>query len=379
MDQRYEYCSSRRHDEQAQRRPSPGEVCHPSLSMATQNQSMGNSYVEIPGNFSGVVQDGQMVGSDNFSWNFSGSADLGSQGFRDDATNSTTSSWLLVQRQHHSRTYSNESSEGGMSEAPCISEPKLQLSHSGEFLVDTAAVFLPDPVGHHQLFQPNLSTLGLWFPSDLYNVLTAADSGTSYNTRNSTLNSVDSVVNQGATESFNYHDSESLSSYIIFNEAEDSWNHLIHRVPTYPRGFPAFGPVSPSPSFIEASSIEDSRAHSLEGNILSSGIRKDTSEKRTAILKWDHTVVRDGGPHRVPASIQVEPSPKTFGCRRGKLPPETKEKAKKVRQIGACWPCWLLKVPVSFCKICYTHLASITLQNEDYRWWGSLTTLTGNN
>lgn len=35
------------------------------------------------------------------------------------------------------------------------------------------------------------------------------------------------------------------------------------------------------------------------------------------------------------------------GRRKGKLPKKTKEKAARVRKVGACWNCWLLKVSVS--------------------------------
>jgi predicted Zn-ribbon and HTH transcriptional regulator len=34
-------------------------------------------------------------------------------------------------------------------------------------------------------------------------------------------------------------------------------------------------------------------------------------------------------------------------CRTGGLDPKTKEKARRIRKVGACWSCWVQKVPVS--------------------------------
>ena len=35
------------------------------------------------------------------------------------------------------------------------------------------------------------------------------------------------------------------------------------------------------------------------------------------------------------------------GIRKGKLDPETAEKARRIRRMKACWNCWIQKVPVS--------------------------------
>ena len=46
-------------------------------------------------------------------------------------------------------------------------------------------------------------------------------------------------------------------------------------------------------------------------------------------------------------NINADDKGENLGRRRGKLDRETKRKAARMRQIKACWSCWLLKVPVS--------------------------------
>jgi hypothetical protein len=135
-----------------------------------------------------------------------------------------------------------------------------------------------------------------------------------------------------------------------YGGAEPSWNPLEHRVPRYDPGFAGFAPLSPSESLLNGtppSSPEDSKLMSPEMKASSTRIIKSTKGKAKGTLEWEHTVVRKGGLERVYEHTQKEPSQKSFGCRKGKLQPEVKEKARRVRKLGACWTCWVLKVQVS--------------------------------
>ncbi|KAH9215926.1 hypothetical protein DL95DRAFT_388239 [Leptodontidium sp. 2 PMI_412] len=55
-------------------------------------------------------------------------------------------------------------------------------------------------------------------------------------------------------------------------------------------------------------------------------------------------VAHDGNEPPIPA--------RTHGGRRGALPPATLKKAREVRKVGACWNCWVMKMPCSEGSIC---------------------------
>jgi hypothetical protein len=135
-----------------------------------------------------------------------------------------------------------------------------------------------------------------------------------------------------------------------YGGAEPSWNPLEHRVTRYDPGFAGFAPLSPSESLLNGappSPPEDSKLRSPKVKASSTRIIKSKKGKAKGTLEWEHIVVRKGGLERVCEHVQKEASQKSFGCRKGKLQPEVKEKARRVRKLGACWPCWVLKVPVS--------------------------------
>jgi hypothetical protein len=69
--------------------------------------------------------------------------------------------------------------------------------------------------------------------------------------------------------------------------------------------------------------------------------------KQTAA--WEHTVVSEGGVSVLLESTAEGTRP-VIGRRKGRLDPEVKAKAAHLRQIGACWRCWISKVPVSRIK-----------------------------
>lgn len=49
------------------------------------------------------------------------------------------------------------------------------------------------------------------------------------------------------------------------------------------------------------------------------------------------------------------------GIRKGKLDPETAEKARRIRRMKACWNCWIQKVPVSDQVSCMNAMVLICI------------------
>jgi hypothetical protein len=98
-------------------------------------------------------------------------------------------------------------------------------------------------------------------------------------------------------------------------------------LPTYPPGFVTFDP--------EPLDMPSTFASNFRGK-----------SKSVSSMGWEHTVVKRSGLSLVGNSYSGEKRSKA-GIRTGRLDPVTKEKARKVRQLRACWNCWILKVPVS--------------------------------
>jgi hypothetical protein len=136
---------------------------------------------------------------------------------------------------------------------------------------------------------------------------------------------------------------------------DDPWNHVKKRVPAYPAGFTGFAP-SPGPMVDFCAGYEGaSVATSPETSKSSLNLNKRSRSERTPSTKgkeidhsagWEHTVINRGGLCRV-SEIPEEAARKKGGKRTGGLDPETKEKARRIRQMRACWNCWVQKVPVS--------------------------------
>lgn len=265
-------------------------------------------------------------------------------------TDDTNSSWLVVQQQHHHRKYSNETS-GDASDGGSLSLPgdgQAEWPFGAAFAVNTDTTFIPAEENNHQLFLPDLSSPRT---QPLYNTYQHSPGGGEDLGYHETLEnySLHHTVQPGTAglpfRSFKRNDG-----------AEPSWNHLEHRVPRYDPGYASFGPPSPSESVHHETPIS-----SPEGSKpRSSGKKKTRTTKPVksdkgnskATLTWEHTVVEKGGLTQLFEHTQEEPKQKRFGCRKGELPPATKEKVRRVRKLGACWPCWVLKVPCSEGDIC---------------------------
>jgi hypothetical protein len=144
-----------------------------------------------------------------------------------------------------------------------------------------------------------------------------------------------------------------MSSARMQTAHEAPWTPVDQRVARYPVGFVAFAPspgpngefyadyktsVPPSPEATEVPKNQEKRSYP-EWAPSSKGKGKEPS--------WEHVVVAKGGLLTV-SEIPDEETRRSGGYRTGKLDPQTKEKAHRIRKMGACWKCWIGKVPVSF-------------------------------
>jgi hypothetical protein len=62
---------------------------------------------------------------------------------------------------------------------------------------------------------------------------------------------------------------------------------------------------------------------------------------------WEHVVVAKGGLPSLSAGNGEDEARRQNDRRPGRLDPQTKERARRIRRVGACWSCWIQKVPVS--------------------------------
>jgi hypothetical protein len=81
----------------------------------------------------------------------------------------------------------------------------------------------------------------------------------------------------------------------------------------------------------------------------------DLSPKRKAVMendpvKWEHTFVLSDSFRRAGNQELKQITSRKMGRRCGPLQPELAERASLMRKVGACWHCWIFKVPVSFLK-----------------------------
>jgi hypothetical protein len=128
-------------------------------------------------------------------------------------------------------------------------------------------------------------------------------------------------------------------------------------MPAYPAGFVAFAP-SPGPIGELYAEYESASAPpSPETSKSSQSMDKRSYSRKTAKRKekdsspgWEHNVVAKGGLCRV-SEIPEDDTKRKSGVRNGKLNPQTKEKARRIRKISACWICWIQKVPVSLSQL----------------------------
>jgi hypothetical protein len=137
---------------------------------------------------------------------------------------------------------------------------------------------------------------------------------------------------------------------------DDSWNPLEHRVPTFNPAYTAFAPESPPESIINEKPELSKDTKPKQAIRKKPQLKKSVAKRaKTKGISWQHTVVMNGGLQRVPdldaTAEEPDQNQKTFGVRKGALDPGTKEKARRIRQLKACWACWVLKVPVSSRRI----------------------------
>ena len=138
---------------------------------------------------------------------------------------------------------------------------------------------------------------------------------------------------------------------MIHYQVSGPWTPVEQRVPLYPPGFTAFapspGPVAelcaqystsvPSPAVSHPSPQSQEKRVRSEKTSYTKGKGKDHSPR------WEHVVAAKGGLRK----MSEIPKKETRGCRTGELDHETKEKARRIRKLHACWNCWIQKVPVS--------------------------------
>jgi hypothetical protein len=185
-------------------------------------------------------------------------------------------------------------------------------------------------------------------------MLISLETQPSYLTPDITADGCNGLDYYEATEhyTFQYLDPPGTSESIYgvfrpYSDAEPSWNPLERRVPQYDPGFAGFAPRSPSESLVNESSPKKSKPRKPERGSSSRGKQKTFQANTSTNLGWEITVIRKDGLQTVSENIQQESNQRTSGCRRGKLLPENRDKAQRVRKLGACWRCWVLKVPVS--------------------------------
>jgi hypothetical protein len=139
--------------------------------------------------------------------------------------------------------------------------------------------------------------------------------------------------------------------------SDGPWSPVAPQVPVYDSGYVAFLP-SPGPAGEQDSETSRSRASSATHSPQpgKSSVPKPRSKKAGGkgkgkgkekdVNAWEHTVVSKGGLQFVSENVKDEVDMRS-GIRKGKLDPETAEKARRIRRMKACWNCWIQKVPVS--------------------------------
>jgi hypothetical protein len=138
------------------------------------------------------------------------------------------------------------------------------------------------------------------------------------------------------------------------NTFDSPWTPVDPRMPFYPTGFTAFAP-SPGPngelyarqgSASAPSSPEASKPSPSPEKRPRSGRTSAKGKEKDRSTGWEHIVVAKNGLHLV-TERPMERATKKSGVRTGGLDPQAKEKARRIRQLRACWNCWVQKVPVS--------------------------------
>ena len=172
------------------------------------------------------------------------------------------------------------------------------------------------------------------------------------------------VKYQEKLENYSIQSASPQSTYALSPSASHSngfeapWNHIgdPYRVPRSSPGFAAFAP-SPGPAGEHYP--EDIRHGVLEPSDSSQASKsvapakrprtsgKTSKGKEKADPGWEHTVIRKDGLTFISEVSSSDSSQDRYGRRKGKLDAKAAAKARKIRKLGACWDCWVMKVPVS--------------------------------
>jgi hypothetical protein len=122
------------------------------------------------------------------------------------------------------------------------------------------------------------------------------------------------------------------------------WSQNELRVPRYQPGFVAFG-LSPEPEV--QSSPRKSKSRTKKSSSRSPKLALGPGRKeKSASPGWEHIVVEKGGLKVMSEGKYEDTNHGTGGRRKGKLDKKAADKAAIIRKMKACWPCWILKVPV---------------------------------
>lgn len=132
---------------------------------------------------------------------------------------------------------------------------------------------------------------------------------------------------------------------------QSPWNSVHQGLEEYVSDYVAFAP-SPEPS--RASNIMTSPNRALARTTRYK--KKPAPAEISPENKW--IFVTEG------AADASSPSHRS-GVRRGQLPAKSRRKARRIREIGACWKCWVQKVPCSEgepCETCEKHFLVLAPQ-----------------
>ncbi|KAH8650830.1 hypothetical protein BGZ60DRAFT_189841 [Tricladium varicosporioides] len=156
---------------------------------------------------------------------------------------------------------------------------------------------------------------------------------------------------------------------------EPPWNHVEpYLAPRYEPGLGVFA-SSPGPAADQdtndvrrstplSSAAASPRATPPRTMSKSSGVKRTskTTTREKGNPQWQHAIVKQGkgGVQQLVAESGATPKEQRNGIRRGPLEPKVAEKATGVRRQGACWNCWIQKVPCSIghpCERCKKHFS----------------------
>jgi hypothetical protein len=128
---------------------------------------------------------------------------------------------------------------------------------------------------------------------------------------------------------------------------EEPWNPMDHVASRYVSGDTAFAP-SPEPAEHQdqedqgtGSAVSPQRTHSSQSRAMVGKSRpiksKTKGKQKTMDNKWIF----------VTEQMNEEANQRRPGVRKGQLAPQVAKKARRIREIKACWKCRVQKVPVS--------------------------------